>query len=252
MEYREVIENRYFPILEKVSQDSQNDLPHLRYKTGDEQQMFATTIYCAVLELSVNIFELIKENRYYTVPILLRTLLEAHADLINVSKDKTYPDKLFASYWAQKRRFLDDALKFPEDPFFQKIVSMEDAIETLDEETKKLKEKGIKPVYAGEKFHSADLGAIKASVYWYLCQHTHNNLSILEDKHVKVLDGRFGLEVFRDIAEKDKLRYIDTLASIWIESSKIIHEFLRSEKSQRYAGLITSLNYCRDTYSLQE
>lgn len=248
MEYREIIENNYFPILEKLSQDSINDLPYLKYTTDDTQRLFAATIYSSMLELSTNIYELIKDNKYFTVPILLRTLLEAHVDLINLTKDATYPDRLMASYLDQRKRLLKDANRYPEDPFFRKIIEMEDTVEKMESYDRDLKEKGIEPIIPGDKFHIAQLSDVKASVYWYLCQHSHNNINILEDRHVNIEDGKFSLVVFKDISDEDKIRYIDTLASIWLESTKIIHEFLDSQMSSRYSGLITSLKYSREKY----
>jgi len=217
-------------VLEKLLTLSKTDL---KFDKDNPQQLYSICLYCTVLSLAQSCKLLIENRTFIALPILLRSLMEAHADLLNVMKNPAYPVKImYLSYLCEKKRLLENVKNNPDSPFFKFVVSSgaDEKLKEVEKEIDSVKGrcKKNKNLSTWKRFSKADLKNKFQSVYWRLCLETHNNIYALEKRHIKKTDGSYEVFLEKDESLDNWLRYIDGLIGILIDSSLQIHSFLET------------------------
>lgn len=203
----------------------------LRFNKDIAQQLYAICVYSTILEIASDTLNLIKNRSKISTAILLRSLLEAYVDLLNIIKDENYLQNMYVSALDGKMRMINDALKSNSSLFVLFHQHHNLSLKRI-EELKKLKPKGYKKLRIRERFKFAGLEAEYCGIYALLCTQTHNDMDAIENRHIQVEGDTKSCSVkfFEELDSEGFLRYIYTLADIIINSSLRIHEFLKSSR----------------------
>ena len=89
---------------------------------------------------------------------------------------------------------------------------------------------------------------VHRSLYNFLCTGTHNNIRALIDRHIEVDQNDFAVVYFKQKAIEEFLPYVDSLCALLINTSIIIHEFLRTDAQADFETLNERLQKSRATY----
>jgi hypothetical protein len=203
------------------------------------QHLFATALYIKICELTAGCIILIDCKVTTGVPILVRGILEAYVDLINLCKDSAYIKSMEVSYFEEWLRILKEA-KNNQNSNLCGTFQVEDLsahIDIFQEELKRLKKEGFKVLSAKERFNNAGMGKEYSANYNILCCHSHNNLRSLIDV-TKSKDGIINL-VISDKATslQDNPYYVDLICKYSIGASLQIHTLLKSSVQTEVARL---------------
>ena len=160
----------------------------LRFSFDSEQALQATNLYLRVLDLARSCVVLARAGHLAALRIVLRPLLSASADLVNVSKDPSYPASMFCTCRAQSvhlfKRAIDEA---PPDSYLKQIVEKYDLVQKKREhesEIAKYKADGGKNLTDRSRFEQAGMLDAYFTDYWFLSLETHNDPHVLQAHHV--------------------------------------------------------------------
>ncbi len=246
MKEESVIRDSYEPILEWLAKHAVLDLETLRFNDENIVHLAAICSYLYITQVSLSVKALYEKGSHYSYPILLRSLLEAFADLTNILEHEGYAQRMVATYYHEKIRVLENAPKFPDDTLFQYIAEHQEGNKKIRETYEGLKKDGFSNIGIAEKFKLAVMSDLYAGVYWHFCLYTHANMGVLEERHIESLEGDNLQVVFsKDVGADYLVRCLDTLVSLWIDSSLKIHRELGSPQAERYKDLQNSLAVAR-------
>jgi len=210
------------------------------------QHLFATALYIKIFELTAGCIILIDREVTTGVPILVRGILEAYVDLINLCKDPAYIKSMKVSYFEEWLRILKEA-KNNQNSNLCGTFQMKDLsahIDIFQEELKRLKKEGFKVLFAKERFNNAGMGKEYSANYNILCCHSHNNLRSLIDV-TKNADGKIRLLISdKATSLQDKPYYVNLICEYSIGASLQIHSLLNSSAQPEIARLAGELIVC--------
>jgi hypothetical protein len=93
----------------------------------------------------------------------------------------------------------------------------------------------------------AGLGDLYRTVYWQLCLRAHNNISALEQRHVRRMIGdNFEVEVFAENSTRALGKYYDTITAVLIDSSRRFYGLVGFSAPDAFSKLITEFDNFRD------
>jgi hypothetical protein len=117
-------------IVEQLLSELYASTDMLRFSFDSEQGLQATNLYLRVLDLARSCVVLARAGHLAALRIVLRPLLSASADLVNVSKDPSYPASMFCTCRAQSvhlfKRAIDEA---PPDSYLKQMVEKYDLVQ---------------------------------------------------------------------------------------------------------------------------
>jgi hypothetical protein len=245
-----LVEEKLLAFLQKATDEALNNAHELHFNNQHPQQLYAICLYGTILETIISCLTLAKEQQLMTIPILLRNLSEAHVDLVNLINDEFYYDMMRATFLKEEIRLLKNRLANESNPF---LLDVSDApAEELEERKERLKQlikEGKEPITALDKFTLAGLENVYQSVYWVLCNHSHNNISALGSRHIEKRDDDYGVVLFKDRGLGNPQPYFDTISAILIQSSMQIHKLLESSVEEDIQKLWEEFEVLRQQYS---
>jgi len=239
------------PFLETVSKELNSLLSDLKFDKDNPQHLYSICLYCSILSISQSCVLLITNNHLVSFPILLRSLVEAHVDLINSLKDPVYFKKMYLGYLGEKKRLFKNVKDNPSNPFFKTIISsmnLDEEIRKVEDEVNRIKSESIKQLSVWDRFLEACLEDIYQFVYWNLCLYTHNNARALERRHIKMTNDSYEIILDENESLDNWLPYIDTLLGILIDSSVRIHAFLETTAESYFSALKERFDELRKRY----
>ncbi|HEY6020948.1 MAG TPA: DUF5677 domain-containing protein [Candidatus Paceibacterota bacterium] len=252
MELREVVQDSLLPLVQHVMSDALLDAELLRFDKTNPHQLYAVCIYGTILEIAHGCIVLLKEEQVTALPILLRSLLEAYADLRANVEDSEYYKNMYAAFLKEKLRLVKKAGKNQQNPYLVGLAQSLD-IDTeklhLEAEMEKYKKENRGPLESRERFEKGKLGYEFQSMYWLLCLHGHNNLSALEDRHIEKQDGEYNVILFKEEDSEDLVRYLDTLIATLIDSTERLHKLLETTTALSYQQHQGAFDAVRKLYS---
>ena len=216
----------------------------LKFSRHDPHQLYAVCLYARMLELGAGALSLLRSGVPAGIPVLVRTLLEAYADLRCLLTSRSHLETLVANNLKERVRVLKAALRDRDpNPILQAIASYPDSRVVLSDFQRQLaalKEKGSLPLRAEQTFQRAGLTHEYEAIYWSLCLDSHNNLSALEKQHLRsrAIDG--DLEVVM-LQRSDLAPYapsIDLLLSGCINAHERLREFLGAPVDQAFLDVV--------------
>lgn len=251
MDLRPTIDTKLFPLIEAVAADSLRDAALFRFDKRNPQQLTAICVYCSILELSHGEIALFDKGQTTSLPIVLRSIFEAYADLRALLEDADYYKNMYASFLEEKLRFLRNVAKSSSNPFLLDVsagMDVNSEVTGLEREIAKYKNEGRKPLSNFARFDSGGLEHEYQSIYWLLCLESHNNMSALDDRHIEKDGGDYHAVLFKSADPKDLLRILDSLLAVMIDSSVKVHKFLGTSAIATYESHQKAFDAIRQTY----
>ena len=175
-----------------------------------------------IAELYIAVLAVLRSPAQSHAGVLIRSMLEALADLNNLVADPNYLDQMHFDNADQMLKtsqgFLDDA-DLRDDPEVQENMKRWRAIE--QEMYDKLKSKGCKPQGPAAKFKLAKMIGEYATGYRFLCSFSHSDLNTLIARHAG--DGQLR---FTDTLPPETLKSLLGLAiSIYARSVNTLPKY---------------------------
>jgi Family of unknown function (DUF5677) len=245
-----LVEEKLVTFLRKASNEVRNNAHELHFDNQHPQQLYVICLYGTILETIISCLTLAKEQQLMTIPILLRSVSEAYVDLVNLINDESYPYRMLATFLKEEIRLLKNSLGNESNPFLLNVS--DDPTEELQESEarlEQLKKEGKKPIQVLDKFKLAGWENEYQSVYWVLCNHSHNNISALESRHIEKRGEDYEVVLFKDRGLSNPRPYFDVLNAILIQSSMLIHKLLESSVEKDIQKLWAEFEVLRQQYS---
>lgn len=227
----------------------------VRFDKENPQHLSVICLYASILEVAGSINVLVEEKHTTSVPILLRTLLEAFASLRCCCIDPEHFKVMGAGFLVQKRRLLKSALENPDNPYLKPLArasDLEKDIAEIERQTAELEEKGTKAINIYQEFKKGDLLAEYHSLYWILCMQAHNNVSALEDRHLEKDGETYEVTMYKEENPADTVRNVDSMCGLLMDASARVHGILETGLDSRVADVAKGLMEIRAAYSAKK
>lgn len=251
MQGKSFTENEILPFLEQTLKELIEQMPNLKFDKNHPQHMYAICLYCTILGIAESCIILIRHKQMVTFPTVLRSLFEAHVDLLNAIEDPVYYKKMYLRFLERKLKLLTNAKRNPNNPFFSLIVASMDIdkeMSELESESEKVKTNDVKLMNVWDRFKHAKLQNEYQYIYWELCLYTHNNLSALERRHIEKKNGDHEVFLIKDESFDRSIRYFDSLLSIMLNSSIKIHSYLETTAESYFVELKEKVKSLRSRF----
>ena len=208
-----------------------DQISKITFDKNHPQQLYTVCLYGSILESSLACLKVLKDERTHAaIPVLARNIFEAYVDLVNLVRYPEYIHIMNAIYLREKKRLFNATItNGHKNPFLGQPVNygdLEADYDKIKKELDDLKSRGIKPISIKDKFDRAELEAQYVSVYPLMCNHSHNNLSVLEKRHIKQSNGDHEVHYFQRWKKKDLLHYLNHISRILYDSTLMIGKLL--------------------------
>jgi hypothetical protein len=181
--------------------------------------------------------------------ILVRSLLEAFVDLINIVDDPGYDEVMHASFLEQQKRRIGIAQKRgTTNPYLRSIVGNSTVLQHgqwIDAELASLKQKGVVPLNVKDRFERAKLLDLYDGPYSSMSQQTHSNLGALEERHIDVLPTGVTVTYFREITDDHAQMILDSAAGVLANSVSAVKSLLEGYPPKGLEGISEELRKLR-------
>lgn len=222
------VHNRAVELSSQLSFDKKHPL-HLQ----------SVSLYGSILELSSSIAILTKDGPKTGVPIVLRSLLEAVVDLVNLCEEPTYGYYLEAREASDWVNFLG-AAAHGNNPYLDQVAEAPGLKESLEKHKEKLaglKSKGYSPLQIKSKFKKAGMESEYATIYAELCTHSHNTIRALRKRHVEVADDGFNVVFYRLTTLDEIEHYLGMSVELLVQATERLHKLLNSDALEAVTAL---------------
>jgi hypothetical protein len=216
--------------LKKAHDDFQPLSEEIRFDKKHVLHIHAIAFYGSILELTGSCILLIDRKLISGVPILLRAIVEAYVDLLNLIRDPKYGYYLQVSYLKEWLRLLEEAKAGTNKYLIDvgKQASLDKTIAEKKAEKARLEAKGYKALTIEAKFKRADLEDEYRSIYNSLCSESHRNLRALIRRHVEIEQDDFSVVFYKSYTLEDSAIYVGTMAEILMRATQDVHSFFKS------------------------
>lgn len=251
MELHELVEKNLIPFPRLTVSDALKDAEQFRFDKQQPNRATAVCLYGSILEMAYSSIALLEKKEMTPIPIVLRAFLEAYADLRACVDDPGYYKNMYASFLDEKLRFFEALERNPTNQYLQGAhgqLDVQAETKSLESELEQYKKENRKPLRNWQRFKYGKLEDEYQSMYWLLCLHGHNNLSALEDRHIEKVGNDYNVVLFKDESAEALQRYLDTVISIVIESTVMIHKFLNISVATRHEAHQKKLAELRKEY----
>jgi hypothetical protein len=205
------------------------------FDKANMQHLFMLFLYMRIVEIGFSCALLLKNSIISAVPILLRSLVEAFADLRSLDKDPNYADVMVASYVHEWNRFYGEVIE-GNNPYLENISAMVNFSQMVEENRKLLeglKKKGCMPLTQKQRFEKAGMTTEYSSIYNRLCSDSHANIRSLLDRNTHIEGGDFKVMFFKEPEEREVDLYSIDLCDRIVEASLIIHNFFNTQQFRK-------------------
>ncbi|GAC22509.1 hypothetical protein GMES_0199 [Paraglaciecola mesophila KMM 241] len=218
--------------LETELKTAEKYIDKLRFDKKHPWHKNLVTLYSALIEFSDSILLLVNNKRDIAVPIVFRSFLEAYVDFVNLANDRKYGYFMEASFHHSWIKLLTESNE-GSNPYVQGIANNPDLKRMLEHHQHQLcslKERKYPPLNVFNKFKKAKLLNEYKTIYAMLCLYSHNNISALNDRFLRLLaDAKtFEIVLFREREDNELLAFIGTGAIQLRQCSYLIHSIFDS------------------------
>jgi hypothetical protein len=174
---------------ERVAATLEALLDKMEVRDSGEARLSAC-LFLTIGELYIAVLGVLRSRAQSHAPVLVRSMLEAFADLLNLVADSSYTDQMrFDNADQMLKTFggFQEALKDDKDALKKlgEWIARERAI--LDE----TKAKGYKSLTISERFKRAELVEEYATGYRFFCSFSHSDINTLLARHADTKHLRF-------------------------------------------------------------
>ena len=201
---------------------------------GSPTQTYAMCVYATILELASDIQFLIERRARIGVPVLLRSLLEAYVELLNIIKTPGYLEYRHSEYAKGKKTFIENALK-SDNPHFAQLTKNRTECEKRIKELDQVITPGFKKRTIHKRFKDVCLEDDYKSIYFRLSLDAHHDLQAIDSGHLKQGDdkGSYVITFSQECSKRNLLDYLCLWGDIIIHSSIRLYEFCEKKELQR-------------------
>ncbi|MFL6261144.1 MAG: DUF5677 domain-containing protein [Thermoanaerobaculia bacterium] len=233
----------------------------LHFDRRKRQHLLAGALLGRILEEAEGIYAMLERSDSTCGFILLRSLLEAYVDLLNIASDPAYAEFMLAAFFDQYQQLLEAVLeKGSKNPFLAGIVGISgskaaDELESVRSKIKELEGRQVKPLKVRQRFKRADQLRYYEGPYAHLCLQSHNNINVLVSRHLRFTDaGDAGVEIrgFDLIEDKDAQLISDTTAGISANCVVAVKELLDGKPVLGLDQLTEALGKLRELWPEEE
>lgn len=184
-----------------------------------DPQIYAMAIYASVVELYSACIGLARLGEPTAIPVILRSMYEAHVDLDNLLHDAGYVEHLTAANLKQTLKIMKSG------PLQQELQQGRKVdFDAFTTQLAALKAKGKGPLDVWERCKLADRTDEYESLYALFCLDGHNNGSALADRHLSErADGNVVISIFGDYEPAIIARRLDFGLKFLLESAGMVH-----------------------------
>ncbi|RME58190.1 hypothetical protein D6779_07015 [Candidatus Parcubacteria bacterium] len=204
--------------LEKVYQIVSNELSGIGFDKTP-QHLIIVALCCRILEL-IHAFLLLMENNgsMAALPGIVRSLLEAYADLINLKNDERYLAQMELAFHLTRKKIAQfSAGGSTGNPYLVSVsdeVDLEKCIKEIEGQISNCKEEGAMAHFTIEqKFRKAGLIDEYQSIYVLLCDHAHNNIRQLERRHIEIFGNRLTIHLLSETKPEELYGLVDVVGA---------------------------------------
>lgn len=232
--------------LKQAHDDALEYMKGLSFDKKHKLHLHVILLYCSIVELTKSLIVLLDNALGAGVPILVRSLMEAYIDLVNLIKNPKYGYGLEIKYCSEWLKVLEDA-KRERNPFLKDISNLENLEKTITEvsERQKQLEKEYKAPRVIDRFESAGMKDEYRSIYNFLCCHSHNDFRSLIDRHVEIKGDDASVVLFKTQDSQEMLEYVILTCELLIFATEKVHEFFKSDVMPKVGELRKSLDEFR-------
>ena len=189
------------------------------FSFGEPQHAAAVSLLGSILELAADVLDLLKRGKAIAPKILLRSLLEAFVELVNVTEDPDYLGSMRYAQLVALQKLVNVATgpDQAQNPFFADLLSNEATAERRAEialELAELESQGIRELNIWARFKLAGERDRYEAIYRLLSQQAHHSLNALGDRHVVEQEGQPALVFFKKEERQQVLAEADQVAGV--------------------------------------
>ncbi|MEX1013992.1 MAG: DUF5677 domain-containing protein [Candidatus Paceibacterota bacterium] len=198
---------------------------------NDAKDLYIASFCSSIIQYTDAIISLIESDKLIAIPPILRSILEAYVELLNLCKHEDYIFVLTSNHLRQKIKKFEVTFKEPNNPFLQHTMEYYDDIGS---EIKKLRKQknyldqytssfGVDITKIKDRFDLAGIKDAYAGIYSQLCEDTHNEIIRVESRHLAQKENRTEFSIKANWDLEDISHYI--LTAIEILKSALINTF---------------------------
>jgi hypothetical protein len=215
---------------------STTDLQHLHFDKQRPQHVTIACIYATIIQSSHECLVLLSSPTI-TVGTVLRGIVESWADLSAVIKDAKYVQRMLATFYVEKLRYMVNMILTPTNPFFVDMAKhldpkAEKAMATA--ELEKIEKRGHKRLTNAGRLRAGGIEDIYQSFYWQLCLQSLNNAGALEYRHIVKKGDDFEIVLCDGNSTLELVNCFDPLIAILIDCAIKVHGFLDTKIAPKY------------------
>lgn len=222
-------------ILKDISNNIKLSIEDIKYDSKNFQHILVVSLYGTIIEGVDSCITLYENSQYISIPVISRNILEAFVDLKNITMKTDYQNYMLLSYHEQRKKLFKNIIH---DIINKSKKSKLDFKELKSQycdaiiESEFLESKGFKSISIYNKFKMANLEEIYRSLYSILCQETHNNLSVLENRHIEKSKSSFKIVIFKKYTDIEKITLLHYIQSILTLSFREIQKFFKLKDTE--------------------
>ena len=219
-----------FDLLNRAYSDTHKRIVHIHFDKTVFLHTAIISLYASIIEQTGSAIALLKDNHVVAANIILRSTLEAHVDLINLTNDANYIEQMKASYHEQWVYLMEAGIS-GNTPFLKEFVTddVTDSLAYNRRSLAKYKAAGVRPMKVSERFKKAGMSEWYVSVYNHLCADSHNNLRALIKRHIRQKEDGMEVVVFRNIKGNEIAEAAGFFAHLYLASSAAAHNYFGSK-----------------------
>ncbi len=217
------------PSLRKVIDEAHQLVDDLHFDSEKTQHVVAGALLGRVLEVAEGIYSTLEREDSGCGFILLRSLTETYVDLLNTANDPAYSEFMEAAFVEQQHKVIAKSFSKGGTSSGLSGFSGGEAVDQLNWTRARLKELGerkIKPLTIRERFERAGQSTLYDIIYVQLCWHSHANINILGNRHVRATNAGVEIRAFVPVDDVDLQKISGTTAGILVHCIGALKELL--------------------------
>lgn len=159
---------------------------------NDAKDLYIASFCSSIIQYTDAIVSLTETDNLIAIPPILRSILEAYVELLNLCKHENYPYVLTSNHLNQKIKKLQVTFEEPDNPFLQYTIENYGNIGSKIKEYRKRKSTvdqhisnfDIDITQIKDRFELAGIKDAYAGIYSQLCEDTHNEILRVESRHL--------------------------------------------------------------------
>ncbi len=201
---------------------------------SNASDLYIASFCSSIIQYTDAIVSLIETDNLIAIPPILRSILEAYVELLNLCKHENYPDVLTSNHLKLKIKKLQLTFEEPDNPFLQYTIEKYGDIRSKINEYRKLKSTvdqrisnfDIDITQIKNRFELAGIKDAYAGIYGQLCEDTHNEILRVESRHLIEKENSVEFSVLTNWTLEEIAHHVLTAVDILESSLKNTFEYL--------------------------